>query len=60
MLSKQDHDKYLEEFKKYSKFITSSKDEAKAFLIRVGIHTPEGKLFENYNINNTESENGKN
>ncbi len=51
-MNSKEHKEYLEEFKKYSKKITSSKKEAKKFLVRSGIHDNKGELSEAYTSSN--------
>lgn len=53
-MDKAQHRLYLEEFKAYSKKITSTKDSSKDFLIRTGIITKTGRLTKAYS-NSAES-----
>ena len=39
---------YIRDFKKYSKYILSSKKRSQKFLINAGIHTKTGKLTKRY------------
>jgi hypothetical protein len=47
-MNNKEHKAYLKEFKEFSNKITSSKEEAKSFLIRSGINTKSGKLSKAY------------
>ena len=47
-MNTKEHKKYLNEFKAYSKEITSSQENARNFLIRTGINKPGGKLSKAY------------
>lgn len=47
-MNNKEHKVYLKEFKEFSSKITQSKEEAKNFLVRSGIHTKAGKLSKPY------------
>lgn len=50
-MNTKEHKKYLNEFKAYSKEIISSQENARNFLVRAGINTPDGKLTKAYSVN---------
>jgi hypothetical protein len=50
-MNTKEHKQYLNEFKAYSREITSSQEKARNFLIRTGINTPDGKLSKAYSTN---------
>lgn len=47
-MNKKEHQEYLKAFKAHAKDIASSREKAKSFLVRAGIHTKNGKLSKNY------------
>ena len=47
-MNKKEHEKYLKEFKKYLKEKTATKESSTAFLQKLGVHTPTGRLTKNY------------
>ncbi len=47
-MNSKEHKEYLIAFKEYAQKITSSKKEAKDFLVRSGIHDRRGKLSKEY------------
>jgi len=49
-MNTKEHKALLKSFKAYSKKVTSTKSEAKNFLIRSGIHNTHGNLSQNYTL----------
>ncbi len=47
-MNSREHNKYLKEFKAYTRDVISSKESAQEFLIRSGINTKTGKLSKRY------------
>lgn len=47
-MSKKEYEEYLKDFRKHTKSVTSSKENAKEFLIRAGINTKTGRLTKFY------------
>jgi hypothetical protein len=41
-MSNKEFDKYIKEFKRYSKMVTSSEEANRKFLVNLGILTPKG------------------
>ena len=47
-MNKKEHKEYQKVVKDHLKKVSSSKKEAKAFLVRAGIHDKNGKLNKHY------------
>ena len=47
-LTGKDADKFEKAAKKYTKKVTSSKEVAREALVKLGTHTPTGRLTKNY------------
>lgn len=47
-----DKEKFLEEYKKYMEEVTSTKEKALAFRVRLGTNYPDGSLTPEYGGNN--------
>jgi len=47
-MSDKERDKYLDDFKKYLKKETATKEESSKFLQRLGVHTKSGRITKKY------------
>ena len=47
-LTDKDADEFEKAAKKYTKKVTSSKEAAREALVKLGTHTPTGRLTKNY------------
>ena len=47
-LSQKEADEFSKDAREYTKKVTASKEAAREALVKLGTHTPKGKLTKNY------------